>query len=143
MLVSEGREQWSDRECELWNNLHGAKHAVLFRGADHFTPTDAIWLGSYLPGLQVETGNIGPDKTGRDRGYVAAFFARTFPRPNGRLLNGISTEYAGVSLVKGSGPLPGGDYFGASARLAHEDHVIKSAARASIAAPLLYCGGQR
>lgn len=107
MLVSEGREQWSDRECELWNNLHGAKHAVLFRGADHFTPTDAIWLGSYLPGLQVETGNIGPDKTvDAIRNYVAAFFAAYLSgEPSSRLLNGISTEYAGVSLVKGSGPL--------------------------------------
>jgi dienelactone hydrolase len=107
MLVNEGREQWSNQECELWNNLHGAKRAVLFREADHFTPTDAIWLSSYLPELRVETGNIGPDKTvDAIRNYVAAFFATYLSgEPTSRLLDGISTEYEGMSLVTVNRPL--------------------------------------
>lgn len=101
MLVSEGREQWSDQECELWNNLHGGKHAVLFRGADHFAPTDAVWLGAYLPELETKPGNVGPDKTiDAIRNYVAAFFDSYLSgAPPGRLLNGPSTDYAGVGVV--------------------------------------------
>lgn len=107
LLVSEGREQWSDQECELWNNLNGARHAVLFHGADHFAPTDAVWLGAYLPELQTETGNIGPDGTvDAIRNYVAAFFAAYLSGgPPGRLLNGLSTDYAGVRVVTKSRPL--------------------------------------
>ena len=101
MLVSEGREQWSNEECELWNNLHGKKHAVLFRGADHFAPTDAVWLGAYLPELETKTGNIGSEKTvDAIRNYVAAFFDSYLSgAPPGRLLNGLSTDYAGVTIV--------------------------------------------
>jgi dienelactone hydrolase len=98
MLVSEGREQWSDEECELWNHLRGSKYAVLFPGADHFAPTDAVWLGAYLPGLQAATGNIGPDKTvDAIRNYVAMFFSAYLSGgPPSRLLNGVSTDYGAV-----------------------------------------------
>jgi dienelactone hydrolase len=104
MLVSEGREQWSDQECALWNNLRGAKRAALFRGADHFSPTDAVWLSAYFPALQSETANIGPDRTVEaTRDYVAAFFAAYLSgEPPGRLLNGLSTEYSNVSVVTGN-----------------------------------------
>lgn len=107
MLVNEGREQWSDEECKLWNHSRGAKHAVLFRGAAHFTPTDAIWLGSYLPELRVETGNIGPGRTvDAIRNYVAAFFAAYLSsEPTSRILNAVPTEYEGMGLVTVTGPL--------------------------------------
>ena len=103
MLVSEGREQWSDQECKLWNNLHGGKHAVLFRGADHFAPTDAVWLGAYLPELETNPGNGGPDRTiDAIRNYVAAFFDSYLSgAPPARLLNGLSTDYAGVGVMAG------------------------------------------
>jgi dienelactone hydrolase len=107
MLVNEGREQWSDEECELWNHLRGAKYAVLFPGADHFAPTDAVWLGAYLSELQTATGNIGPAKTvDAIRNYVAAFFGSYLSgEPPGRLQNSLSTEYAGVAVVTRSRPL--------------------------------------
>lgn len=101
MLVSEGREQWSNEECDLWNHLRGAKHAVLFPGADHFAPTDAVWLGAYLPELQAATGNIGPDKTvSAIRDYVAQFFDWYLSGdPPGRLLNGLSTNPGEMAVV--------------------------------------------
>ena len=106
MLVSEGREQWSDEECELWNHLRGSKYAVLFPGADHFAPTDAVWLGAYLPGLEAATGNIGPDKTvDAIRNYVAMFFSSYLSgEPPSRLLNGVSTDY-GVVVTRSRRPL--------------------------------------
>lgn len=104
MLVSEGREKWSARECELWNNLRGAKYAVLFPGADHFAPTDAVWLGAYLPELQTATGTIGPAKTvDAIRNYVAKFFASYLSgEPPGKLLTGFSTDYEEIAVGTGS-----------------------------------------
>jgi len=108
MLVSEGREQWSAEECELWNHLRGAKYAVLFPGADHFAPTDAVWLGAYLPTLQTATGSIGPDKTVDGiRNYVAQFFASSLSGdPPGRMLNDLSTDHGDMAVVtKSRSPL--------------------------------------
>ena len=101
MLVSEGREQWSDEECELWGHLRGAKYAVLFLGADHFAATDAVWLGAYLPELHAATGNIGPDKTvDAIRNYVAKFFASYLSgEPPGGLLSGLSADHGDVAVV--------------------------------------------
>jgi hypothetical protein len=101
LLVSEGREQWSESECELWGNLRGPHVAVTFRGAEHLTPSDAVWLGAHVPPIHVETGTMGPEKTiAAVRGYVAAFFdAYLSGKPPGLLLNGLSTDYADAALT--------------------------------------------
>jgi len=106
MLVNEGREQWSDKECELWKHLRGVRYAVLFPGADHLAPTDAVWLGAFLPELQTASGDLGPDKSvDAIRNYVAAFFgAYLSGEPPSRLLNGKSTGYEGMGLLTLNGP---------------------------------------
>ena len=65
-----GREQWTQDECRLWSNLHGTRLAVNLKGAEHITPTDAVWLA----GGAIRTGNMGLDKTiATVRDYIAAF----------------------------------------------------------------------
>jgi Chlorophyllase enzyme len=95
-LVSEGREEWSESECALWGNLRGPRVGVTFRGADHLTPSDAVWLGLYVAAIHVESGMMGPEKTVKAlRSYVAAFFdAYLSGKQSGLLLNGLSAEYA-------------------------------------------------
>lgn len=101
LLVSEGREEWSEGECQLWNNLHGPRIAVIFRGAEHLTPSDALWLGTYIPLLHVESGTMGPEKTiAAVRSYVGSFFdAFLLGNPPGLLLNGLSTDYADAAVT--------------------------------------------
>jgi len=101
LLVSEGREEWSEAECELWSRLRGPHVALIFRGAEHMTSSDAVWLGSYVPGLHVETGTMGPEMTiSAIRDYVADFFdAYLWGKPPGLLLNGLSTKYADVRVT--------------------------------------------
>jgi len=101
LLVSEGREEWSEAECQLWNNLHGPRIAIVFRGAEHLTPSDALWLGNYIPALRVETGTMGTEKTvAALRNSIGAFFdAYLLGKPPGLLLNGLSTDYPDVGVT--------------------------------------------
>ena len=101
LLISEGREDWSESECEVWGNLRGARVAVVFRGAEHLTPSDAVWLGDSVPPLHVETGTMGQERTvAATRNYVAAFFeAHLLGKPGGLLLNGLSTEFADAAIT--------------------------------------------
>ena len=69
MLVA-GHGQWTAAECRLWGNLVGPRLAVNLRGAEHLTPSDAVWL---LKGV-IKTGEMGPEKTiAAIREYIAAF----------------------------------------------------------------------
>ncbi len=73
-ILGSGREQWTENECKLWNNLHGPRFAVNFKGAEHLTPSDAVWLAEYA----VKTGTMGPGKTvSALRNYIAAFLDAT------------------------------------------------------------------
>ena len=101
MILAAGRERWSDGECRLWGNLRNSRLAVNFRGADHFTLTDAIWLLKDLPGMAVPMGSMGSEKTiSAVRNFITAFFdASLRNRPDNPLLRGISSEYAGAALV--------------------------------------------
>ena len=75
LLITADRDQWSAEECQLWTALHGPRTAINLRGADHFTPTDAIWLFQSLPGFAASVGSMGRTKTiAAIRSYVAAFF---------------------------------------------------------------------
>jgi len=77
LLVSEGRVNWSESECAIWNHLSGPRSAIVFRGAEHLTPTDAIWLGDAVPDLRVKAGRMGVAKTiSAIRDSVADFFDR-------------------------------------------------------------------
>jgi hypothetical protein len=70
LILAAGREEWNANECRLWGELRGPRFAVNLRGAEHLTPTDAVWLAKG----GVETGDMGREKTiAAMRDYIAAF----------------------------------------------------------------------
>jgi hypothetical protein len=97
MLLTMGREQRNEDECQLWSDLLGPRLAVNLRGAEHVTPSDLVWLAKGA----IKTGPMGPEKTiAAVRDYVAAFLdANLRGKPVGRLLTGSSPQYPDVNLV--------------------------------------------
>ena len=97
LLLGAGRELWSPEETRLWSGLRGPRVAVNLRGAEHVTPSDAVWLA---PGA-VKTGSMGPDKTiAAIREYVAAFLdAHLLGKPADALLSGPSSEFPDAILT--------------------------------------------
>jgi len=91
LMLAAGREQWSTNECRLWNDLRGPRLAVNLRGAEHLTPSDAIFLAKG----EVKTGAMGPEKTvAAVRGYIGAFLdANVRGKSLDPLLAGPSPEY--------------------------------------------------
>jgi len=101
LILAAGRDRWTDDECRLWNNLRGPRLAVNLRGAEHLTPTDAVWLMRSVPGLAINTGGIGSEKTvALVRDYIAAFLdTNLLGRPASPLLNGRSPEYPEADVI--------------------------------------------
>jgi len=101
LLLAAGREHWSGEECQLWGNLRGPRLAVNLRGADHFIPSDAIWLFQGVPGMAVSVGSMGRDRTiAALRNYVAAFFdAYLLGKPPDPLLNTTSSNYPDADVT--------------------------------------------
>jgi dienelactone hydrolase len=97
LVLAMGREQWSDEECRLWGDLRGPRFAVNLKGAEHLTPTDAVWLAKGA----IKTGSMGAEKTiAALRNYIAAFLdANLRGRQFDPLLTGPSSDYpdAGVT----------------------------------------------
>jgi hypothetical protein len=91
LVLAMGREQWSDEECRLWGDLRGPRFAVNLRGAEHLTPSDAVWLAESA----IKTSSMGPEKTIEAlRNYIAAFLdANLVGKPSDPLLAGPSSEY--------------------------------------------------
>jgi len=98
MLMTMGREQWSQNECQVWSDLRGPRLSVNLPGAEHLTSSDAVWLADGA----IKTGAIGPDKTiAAIRDYVAAFLdANLQGRAADRLLRGTS-DYPDVVVTTG------------------------------------------
>jgi dienelactone hydrolase len=97
LLLAAGRVQWSEEECRLWSDLLGPRFAVNLRGAEHVTPSDAVWLAKGA----IKTGTMGPDKTiAAVRDYVAAFLdASLRGKPLDRLLTGPSSNYPDAAVT--------------------------------------------
>jgi dienelactone hydrolase len=90
LILAAGREQWSDNECALWSHLRGFRFAVNLLGADHMTPSDAVWFAAYMPGLAVQTGAMGPERTvAAVRNYLAAFLDANL---RGQPMNSLLTK---------------------------------------------------
>lgn len=91
LVLTAGNDGWGASDCRLWNGLSGPRVAVNLKGAEHVTPSDAVWLARYA----VKTGSMGPDTTiAAVRNYVAAFLdANLRGLPPGRLLKGPSRPY--------------------------------------------------
>jgi len=100
LLLAAGRDGWSDTERRIWGQLQGPRFAVNFKGAEHVTPTDEVWLAKDA----IKTGTMGPEKTiAALREYIAGFLdanlRNELPSP---LLNGPSVDYPDV-VVTSSG----------------------------------------
>lgn len=91
LVLTAGNDGWGENDCRLWNGLRGPRLAVNLKGAEHVTPSDAVWLARYA----IKTGSMGPEKTiSGVRSYVAAFLdANLRGLPAARLLKGPSREY--------------------------------------------------
>lgn len=68
LLIAAGRQNWSHEECSLWSHLRGPHQAINLRDADHFTPTDAVWLfpneNGFSPGRLRDTVTLLRDIVG-------------------------------------------------------------------------------
>ena len=70
LMLTMGREQWTENECRLWSQLRGGRVAVDLRSAEHLTPSDAVWLAKGA----IQTEAAGPEGTiAAIRDYIAAF----------------------------------------------------------------------
>jgi dienelactone hydrolase len=103
LVMSMGNDGWGADECRLWSSLRGPRLAVNLKGAEHVTPTDAVWLARHA----IKTGTMGEQKTIEAvRSYVAAFLdANLRGLPAAPLLKGQSRAYpdAGVT-TQGQSP---------------------------------------
>jgi predicted dienelactone hydrolase len=97
LILAMGRDKWSDNECRLWTDLRGPRLAVNLEGAEHVTPSDAVWLAKYA----VRTGAMGPEKTIEAlRNYIAAFLdANLRGEPFDPLLRGPSSDYPDAAVT--------------------------------------------
>jgi hypothetical protein len=95
--LAAGREHWSQYECHLWSQLGGPRLAVNLAGAEHVTPSDAIWLTKGV----VKTGTMGPDKTIEAiREYIAVFLETNLRSgPLDDLLTGPSSTYPDAAVT--------------------------------------------
>ncbi|HKW24873.1 MAG TPA: choice-of-anchor D domain-containing protein [Terriglobales bacterium] len=97
LVLTAGNDGWGENDCRLWNGLRGPRVAVNLKGAEHVTPSDAVWLARYA----IKSGTMGPEKTiAAVRAYVAAFLdANLKGLPAARLLKGSSREYPDVVVT--------------------------------------------
>jgi dienelactone hydrolase len=91
LVLAMGREQWSDEECRLWSDLRGPRFAVNLKGAEHLTPSDAVWLAKGA----IKAGPMGTEKSiAAVRSYIAAFLDTNLRgKPSGALLSRSSSDY--------------------------------------------------
>jgi dienelactone hydrolase len=97
LILAMGSEKWSEDRCRLWSNLRGPRLAVNFLGAEHVTPSDAVWLARDA----INTGSMGPDGAiAAVRNFIAAFLdTNLLSRPRDSLLNGESSTYPGAAIT--------------------------------------------
>jgi pimeloyl-ACP methyl ester carboxylesterase len=91
LILAMGHDRWSGNECRLWTDLRGPRLAVNLEGAEHVTPSDAVWLARDA----VKTGPMGTEKTIQAlRDYIAAFLDTNLRgKPLDPLLSGPSSDY--------------------------------------------------
>jgi dienelactone hydrolase len=97
LILAAGREWWSESDRHLWNELRGPRFAVNLEGAEHVTPSDAVWLAKGA----VKACAMGPDKAvAAIRSYIAAFLdAYLRGRPIDPLLTGRSPDYPDATVT--------------------------------------------
>jgi hypothetical protein len=97
LVLAMGREQWSDEECQLWSDLRGPRFSVNLMGAEHLTPSDAVWLAEGA----IKTGSMGLEKSiAALRDYIGAFLdANLRGKPFDPLLTGPSSDYPDAEVT--------------------------------------------
>jgi dienelactone hydrolase len=97
LVLTAGNDGWGENDCRLWNGLRGPRVAVNLKGAEHVTPSDAVWLARYA----IKTGSMGPERTiAAVRSYVTAFLdANLRGLPASRLIRMRSREYPDVVIT--------------------------------------------
>ena len=63
LILAAGRDEWGKSDCQLWRRLRGVRLLVDFRGAEHLTASDAVWLAKDFPELEAQTGAMGAERT--------------------------------------------------------------------------------
>ncbi len=101
LILTAGRERWSQSECALWSHLHGPRLAVNLRGADHFTPSDASWLFGQMPESAEPAETMESPKTVAEiREYIAAFLeTNLMGRPPRVLLKHPSPDFTNIAIT--------------------------------------------
>jgi len=97
MLFARG-DQWDADTCHLWRELRGPRLAVNLKGAEHLTPSDAVWLANGA----IKTGTVGMTRTVASvRDYIAGFLdANLNGKPmDDRLLVGLSSNYPDMEIT--------------------------------------------
>ncbi len=103
-ILASGREQWTENECKLWNNLRGPRLAVNLQGSEHLTTSDAVWLARG----SIKTGTMGPDKAVQAvRDYVSSFLDANLEGVASSMLAGPSADYPDAIVTTQSGSLCG------------------------------------
>ena len=102
-ILAAGRKWWSGDDRHLWNELRGPRFAVNLEGAEHLTPSDALWLAKGA----VPAGPMGSERTlAAVRDYIAAFLDTYLRgRPMASLLTGRSSHYPGATVTLQDQPL--------------------------------------
>jgi len=103
LLLAASRGHWNPEECKLWAALRGPRTAINFRGADHFTLSDAVWLLPDVPELGAPVGRMGRERTLEAlRNYILAFFdTHLGGKPEPGLLDGktASSRFPDASVI--------------------------------------------
>jgi predicted dienelactone hydrolase len=97
LLLFAGRDPWDQDTCAVWRHLRGERLALNFKGSEHLTPSDAVWLANGA----VQAGTMGMEKTvAATRDYIAAFLdANLRGNATDRLLKGWSPDYPDVEVT--------------------------------------------
>ena len=97
LMLFAGRDAWDQETCRAWSKLQGPRLALSFKGSEHLTPSDAVWLAKGA----VQTGSVGMEKTVEAiRNYVAAFLdANLNGNAPDKLLAGRSADYPDVEVT--------------------------------------------
>ena len=97
LLLFAGRDAWDQDTCQLWGGLHGPRLALNFKGSEHLTPSDAVWLANGA----ILTGTVGMENTVAGiRNYIAAFLETNLKgNPADPLLKGPSSDYPDVEVT--------------------------------------------
>jgi predicted dienelactone hydrolase len=97
LMLTAGSQDWSANLCRLGSHLRGPQFVVNFPGAEHVTPSDAVWLAKGA----IKTGNMSPEKTiAALRQYIAAFLdANVRGEPPSPRMIGLASDYPDAHLT--------------------------------------------